>query len=76
MEVKSIRYRNITRPTQLFFPDTIAFEKGRVTITRRKWLGLGKSEDDIGIARVASVEIHSGHLQRHGSRAGAGEGFS
>lgn len=60
MEVKSIRYRNITRPTQLFFPDTIAFEKGRVTITRRKWLGLGKSEDDIGIARVASVEIHSG----------------
>ena len=62
MQARSVRFRNITRPTQFFFPDTIAFEMGRVIVTKRKWLGLGKWEDDIGIDRVASVEIHSGLL--------------
>lgn len=64
MQVSAVRLRPsyILRPTAFLFPDTIAFERGRVTITRRRLFGLLKSQDDIGVAQVASVELHSGIL--------------
>ena len=62
MEVKAVRFQlgNIFHPTKLVTPDAIAYERGRVTVTKRKWFGLGRSQDDIGIGQVGSVELHSG----------------
>lgn len=63
MEIKASRLQGgMTSLTQLLFPDRIAFVDGRVTVTKRKWLGLGRLEEDIAIARVASVRIDSGIL--------------
>ena len=50
------------RPTKLLFPDRMAMDQRRITITRRTWLGLRKSENEILIAKVASVQLDNGIL--------------
>ena len=63
MEVKATRIQGgMSSLTQLLFPDRIAFTNGRISVTKRKWLGLGRLEEDVAITRVASVRVDSGIL--------------
>ena len=50
------------RPTKLLFPDKMVMDDKHVTITRRKWLGLGKSENEVLISKIASVRLDNGIL--------------
>lgn len=61
MEVAAVLLRPsyIFQSTKSLFPDTIAYKQGRVTITRRRWFGLARSRDDVGVPRMVSVELHS-----------------
>ena len=62
MQVSAVRLKpgNLINWSKLIAPDTIACERGRVTITRRRMFGLLKSQDDVGVSQVVSVELHSG----------------
>ena len=62
MQVSAARFTlgNLFNPSKLVAPDSIALEGGRVIVTRRRLFGLLKSQDDVGLSQVASVELHSG----------------
>ena len=62
MEVQAARLQasRIYRLTKLMYPDRIAFENDKVTVTKYSLLGLGKSEEVVPTSRISSVRIASG----------------
>ena len=62
MIVRASRLAGMTAWTKLLIPDTMVVTDKDITVTKRKFLGLSNSEENVSLDRIASVRVLNGVL--------------
>ena len=60
MVVRASRLAGMTAWTKLLIPDTMVITNKDITVTKRKFLGLSNTEENVSLDRIASVRVVNG----------------